>query len=237
MHAKWCHNCIFKSGTQGSDASVHMDYYIALRIKAQDGHKVYWELKTGCKVFITSNSVQNTIASCHANTVMSSAIWLMISNPRSAPPLVTRNVAQKTRPSSTFQGGSGNETNVPCPNTETWEWDQTASLEWTSIYGITSARALQAPRWGRLQLVVQWAMECRHSDTTTLHHSAPHPDECQTNRDDYHCKHVNVFPLTQCTHTDTTGACVHRVHVCSACINWEHCSLYTNKSLMLLGCH
>jgi len=32
-----------KSGTQVSDASVHMDYYIALHIKAQDGHKVYWD--------------------------------------------------------------------------------------------------------------------------------------------------------------------------------------------------
>jgi len=42
-HRKEYCNCIFKSGTQDSDASVHTDYYTALLTEARDGHKVYWD--------------------------------------------------------------------------------------------------------------------------------------------------------------------------------------------------
>ena len=44
---------------------------------------------------------------CHAIIIRSSAIWLVISNPRSAPPHVTRNVAQNTRPSLHMREGLG----------------------------------------------------------------------------------------------------------------------------------
>ena len=40
---KECHNYIFISGTQVSDASVRMDYYTAQFAKARDGRKVYWD--------------------------------------------------------------------------------------------------------------------------------------------------------------------------------------------------
>ena len=43
----------------------------------------------------------------HAIIIRSSATWLVISNPRSAPPLVTRNVAQNTRPSLHVREGLG----------------------------------------------------------------------------------------------------------------------------------
>jgi len=50
----------------------------------------------------------------HAIIIRSSAMWLVISNLRSAPPHVTRNVAQNTRPSLHVRG-SGHETSPRGP--------------------------------------------------------------------------------------------------------------------------
>ena len=59
------------------------------------------QLTTGCKTsfhYLQFSSKYNHL--CHPNLSKSSAIWLVISNPRSAPPHVTRNIAQNTKPSS-----------------------------------------------------------------------------------------------------------------------------------------
>jgi len=41
IRPKECHNCVFKSITRISDASVHMNYYIAPLTKTRHGRKVY----------------------------------------------------------------------------------------------------------------------------------------------------------------------------------------------------
>jgi len=69
--------------------------------------------KTGYETsFTISNLFQNTIL-CHAIIVRSSAIWLVISNLRSALPHVTRNAVQNTRPSLHVQEGLGTCTRLP----------------------------------------------------------------------------------------------------------------------------
>jgi len=80
-------NCIFKSSTRVSDASLHMDYYTGPLTTAWDGSKIYWDnwRQAVKQVFTTTKSVQNGIACADC--------WLVISKLRSALPHVTRTVA------------------------------------------------------------------------------------------------------------------------------------------------
>ena len=59
------------------------------------------------QVFTISDSFQKYEHWHHAIIIRSSAIWLVISNPRSAPPHVTRNVTQSIRPSLHVREGLG----------------------------------------------------------------------------------------------------------------------------------
>jgi len=73
-------------------------------------HKVCWDSRkrTRCKTsFHYFRFVSKYDRLHHAIIIRSSAISLVISNPRSAPPHVTRNVAQNTRPSLHVREGLG----------------------------------------------------------------------------------------------------------------------------------
>ena len=77
---------IFKSNTPVSDTSVHVDYYLAqlTKLKIAAGQK---QAETS---FHNQQSGSKYDHLCHANIITSSAIGLVISNPRLAPPHVIR---------------------------------------------------------------------------------------------------------------------------------------------------
>ena len=112
--------------------------------------------KTGCETsFCYFRFVSKYDRLRHAIIIRSSAIWLVISNPRSAPPHVTRNVAQNTRRVSAKPGLWTVEWTVDWTVDWTMDWtvdwtvdyvlyERCASVNWSdeamaSIYGEVSA--------------------------------------------------------------------------------------------------
>ena len=74
------HNCIFKSCTGVSDASVHMDYYIVPLTKAQDGCKLYWDSrKQAARQVFTTPNIQS-LMSCEYNFVLCDLIGMAVAS-------------------------------------------------------------------------------------------------------------------------------------------------------------